>query len=67
MFLRRTSAEEGGGQALVQNYGDKCRMGGGNWQNFRRMGGPPVPPGKKTPALWPMGKKHPVVTLNSNK
>ena len=26
-------------------------MGGGDWQNFRRMGGPPVPPGKN-PGLF---------------
>ena len=35
----------GGGQVLVGN-GDECRMGG-DWQNFRQLGGPPVPPGKK--------------------
>ena len=36
-----------GGQALVQN-GDKYRMGG-DWQNFCRMGDPPVPLQEKTP------------------
>ena len=42
-FRGRTSA--GGGDKPWSKNGDKCRMGG-DWQNFRRMGGPPVPPGK---------------------
>ena len=37
----------GGGQALVQKRG-QVSDGGGDWQNFRRMGGtPPVPPPRK--------------------
>ena len=43
-FWGRTSA--GGGQALVQKWG---QVSDGDWQNFRQMGGPPVPPGKKNP------------------
>ena len=41
-FRGRTSA--GGGKPWSKNV-DKCRMGG--LANFRPMGGPPVPPGKK--------------------
>ena len=36
-----------GGQALVQKWG-QVSDGGGDWQNFRRMGDPPVPPQEKT-------------------
>ena len=48
-FRGRTSA--GGGDKPWSKNGDKCQMGG-DWQNFRRMGGerPPMsppPPGKK--------------------
>ena len=43
-FRGRTSAG-GGGQTLVQKWGQVSD--GGDWQNFRRMGGPPVPPGQK--------------------
>ena len=44
-FRGQTSA--GGGQALVQKRGQVSD--GGDWQNFRRMGGPPQsPPRKKT-------------------
>ena len=42
-FRGRTSA--GGGQALVQKRGQVSD--GGDWQNFRRMGGTPSPPRKK--------------------
>ena len=35
-----------GGQALVQKRGQVSD--GGDCQNFRRMGGPPSPPRKKT-------------------
>ena len=45
-FRGRTSAG-GGGQALVQKRG-QVSGGGGDWQNFRRMGGPPQSPRKKT-------------------
>ena len=46
-FRGRTSA--GGGQALVQKRG-QVSDGGGDWQNFCRMGGtPPVPPQEKNP------------------
>ena len=46
-FRGWTSA--GGGQALVQKRGQVSD--GGDWQNFRRMGGtPPVPPQEKNPA-----------------
>ena len=42
----RTSA---GGDKPWSKNGDKCQMGGGgDWQNFRRMGGPPSPPQEKT-------------------
>ena len=34
-----------GGDKPWSKNGDKCRMGGGDWQNFRRI--PPVPPRKK--------------------
>ena len=44
-FRGRTSA--GGGQALVQKRGQVSD--GGDWQNFRRMGDPPVPPQEKNP------------------
>ena len=47
-FRGRTSAGGGGGQALVHKRGQVSD--GGDWQNFRRMGGPPVPPGKN-PAI----------------
>ena len=44
-FRGQTSA--GGGQALVQKWGQVSD--GGDWQNFRQMGGtPPSPPPKKT-------------------
>ena len=46
-FRGRTSAGGGGGQALVQNRAH-VSDGGGDWQNFRRMEGPPVPLEKKT-------------------
>ena len=46
-FRGRTSA--GGDKPRLKN-GDKCLMG--DWQNFRRMGEPPVPPGK-TPCQVP--------------
>ena len=39
-----------GGQALVQKRG-QVSDGGGDWQNFRRMGGPPVPPPGKNPVV----------------
>ena len=44
-FRGRTSA---GGDKPWSKNGDKCQMGG-DWQNFRRMGGDPPspPPGKK--------------------
>ena len=45
-FRGRTSA--GGGQALVQKRGQVSD--GGDWQNFCRMGDPPVPPQEKNPA-----------------
>ena len=45
-FRGRTSA--GGGQALVQNRAH-VSDGGGDWQNFCRMEGPPVPLKKKKP------------------
>ena len=48
-FRGRTSA--GGGQALVQKRG-QVSDGGGDWQNFRRMGG--------TPAVPPPQEKNPV-------
>ena len=35
------------GQALVQKRGQVSD--GGDWQNFRRMGGPPSPPQEKNP------------------
>ena len=38
-FRGQTSA--GGRQALVQKRGQVSDGGGGNWQNFRWMGGPP--------------------------
>ena len=44
-FRGRTSA---GGDKPWSKNGDKCRMGG-DWQNFRQMGGPPVPPPEKKP------------------
>ena len=44
-FRERTSPGGGGDKSWSKN-GDKCRMGG-DWQNFRQMGGPPSPPGKK--------------------
>ena len=34
----------GGGTSLGPKTGTS--VGWGDWQNFRRMGGPPVPPGK---------------------
>ena len=51
-FRGRTSA--GGGDKPWSKNGDKCRMG--DWQNFRRMGGPPSPPRKKTLGIWFTGE-----------
>ena len=48
-FRGRTSA--GGGQALVQKRGQVSD--GGDWQNFRWMGGPPSPPPGKKPCMLP--------------
>ena len=48
-FRGRTSA--GGGQALVQKRG-QVSDGGGDWQNFRRMGGGGLPS--------PLQEKNPV-------
>ena len=44
-FRGRTSA--GGGQALVPKRGQVSD--GGDWQNFRRMGGTPQSPQEKNP------------------
>ena len=63
-FRGQTSA--GGGQALVQKRGQV--LDGGDWQNFRRMGGPPVPPQeKKTLAYYRcvIGKAPNIPNLSS--
>ena len=59
-FRGRTSA--GGGQALVQKRGQVSDGGGGDWQNFRRMGGPPSSPRKKNPAHanFKLGVQYPL-------
>ena len=52
---------------MFQNFGDEPQLGGtslgpktgtsvgwgvGDWQNFRQMGGPPVPPEKNPGIMW---------------